>query len=147
MWAVSARSPPIKVEFERIRPSSRKGHLMKKIMIFDDEDAIRMLYELELSEEGYEVVSFGEASRCVELIREHSPNVVVMDKKMREHDGLDLLREIRRDFPVLPLVLCTAYLSQCSDENLKIVDFQAAKTSDLKDLKEKIRAALALPRC
>lgn len=44
---------------------------MKKILIFDDDEAIRMLYELELSEEAYEVITSEEASRCMELIREH----------------------------------------------------------------------------
>jgi len=120
---------------------------MNKILVFDDEEAIRMLYELELSEEGYEVICSGDASRWLELIRERSPRVVVMDKKMRSQDGLDILHKIRRYFPVLPLVLCTAHPSQCADENPRVVDFHATKTSDLKDLKEKIGAALSLPRC
>lgn len=120
---------------------------MKKILIFDDEESIRMLYEFELSEEGYDVVCSGDASQWLQLIQEHSPRVVVMDKKMGRHDGLDILREIRRYFPALPLVLCTAYAGHGYDENLRLVDFHATKTSDLKDLKEKIKAALLLPRC
>ena len=120
---------------------------MKKILVFDDEEAIRMLYELELSDEGYEIVCSGDASKWLELIREHRPRVVVMDKKMGNMDGFDILRKIRRYFPVLPLVLCTAHPSECSDENPRVVDFHATKTSDIKDLKEKIRAALSLQRC
>lgn len=120
---------------------------MKKILIFDDEEAIRMLYELELSEEGYVVVCSGDASKWLELIREHSPNVVVMDKKMGKQDGQEILHKIRRYFPVLPLVLCTAYASQDLNENPRLVDFHATKTSDLKDLKEKVKAALLLRRC
>ena len=60
---------------------------MKKILIFDDEESIRMLYDLELSEEGYEVISSGEAFQCMKLIREHSPTVVVMDKKWGNMTG------------------------------------------------------------
>lgn len=119
---------------------------MKKILVFDDEEAIRLLYELELSEDGYEVISSGDASSWLELIREHRPHVVVMDKKMGNQDGLDILHQIRRYFPVLPLVLCTAHASEDLKENPRLVDFHATKTSDLKDLKQKVKAALLLPR-
>jgi len=120
---------------------------MKKILMFDDEESIRMLYEIELSEEGYEVICSGDASRWLELILEHRPQVVVMDRKMGKQDGIDVLRDIRRYFPGLPLVLCTAYPSHDPDEDFRIVDFHATKNSDMKDLKEKVHAALKLPRC
>ena len=119
---------------------------MKKILIFDDEEAIRMLYELELSEDGYEVICSEDASRCMELIREHRPNVVVMDKKMGKHDGVDVLREIRGQFPALPLVLCTAYPSHDSEIGDQVADFYAAKSSDFEDLKLKVKAAVQLRR-
>lgn len=118
--------------------------MVKKVLIFDDEEAIRMLYEDELSDEGYDVISSGDASRCIDLIREHGPNVVVMDRKMGKHDGLEVLRKIRDRFPALPLVLCTAYSSNGPADDSGIVDFHATKTSDMKDLKEKISAAIAL---
>jgi len=117
---------------------------MKKILVFDDEEAIRMLYELELSEEGYDVITSGEAFRCMELIREHSPNVVVMDKRMGNHDGADVLREIRGQFPALPLILCTAYPSHGSQKGDMVADFYADKSSDLKDLKLKIKAVVEI---
>lgn len=119
---------------------------MQKIMIFDDEEAIRMLYEIELSEDGYEVVCSGNASQCLELIREHRPNVVVMDKKMGKHDGLEVLRKIRDNFPDLPLVLCSAYSFRGSRQDADVVDFHACKTSDMQDLKNKITSALGLRR-
>lgn len=121
-------------------------YLMNKILIFDDEEAIRMLYEIELAEDGYEVVCSEEASQCIELILEHRPNVVVMDKRMGKHDGLEVLRRIRNRFPDLPLVLCSAYASQGSRGNADVVDFHACKTSDMQDLKSKITLALGLRR-
>ncbi len=119
---------------------------MKKILIFDDEEAIRMLCELELSEEGYEVICSGEASRCVELIRKHSPSVVVMDKKMGKHDGIEILCKVRSQFPALPLVLCSAYPCGDSEKGNKVFDFYAVKSSDLEELKLKVKAAIKLRR-
>lgn len=117
---------------------------MKNILIFDDEEVIGMLYDIELSKEGYDVITSGVAFRCMELIREHRPNVVVMDNKMRKHDGVDVLREIRGQFPALPLILCTAYPSHGSEKGDMVADFYAVKSSDLKDLKLKIKAAVEI---
>jgi len=119
---------------------------MNKILVFDDEEAIWMLYELELSEDGYEVICSGEASRCMELIQKHSPSVVVMDKKMGKHDRLEILLKIRSQFPALPLVLCSAYPSHDSEKGEKMADFYAAKSSDLEELKLKVKAAIKLRR-
>lgn len=63
--------------------------------------------------------------------------MVVMDQEMGNSDGLDVLREIRKQFRAFPLVLCTAYCAQCKRQNPRIVDFHATKTLGLKDLKEK----------
>lgn len=117
---------------------------MNKILIFDDDEVIRLLYKEALSEEGYDVICSGDASRCMEMIREHSPNVVVMDEKVGRHDGVDVLRKIRGQFPALPLVLCIAYPYYGLNKNSGIVDFHVTKTSDMKDLEEKISAAIAL---
>lgn len=119
---------------------------MNKILILDDDEVIRLLYKEELSEEGYDVICSGDASRCIEMIREHRPNVVVMDEKVGRHDGVDVLRKIRGQFPALPLVLCMDYPYHGLNKNSGIVDFRVTKSSDMKDLKDKISAALGLRR-
>ena len=115
---------------------------MKKILLFDDEEAIRMLYEDELLEEGYDVISSGDASQWMELIREHCPDVVLMDRKMGKLDGLEVLHKIGDQFPGLPLILCTAYLSHVSEKDEAVAICYASKSYDLKDLKMKIKAAV-----
>ena len=52
---------------------------MSKILVVDDDAAIRMLYADELEEEGYDVITWGEAYRLMELVADESPDLIVMD--------------------------------------------------------------------
>ncbi len=115
---------------------------MKKILIVDDEEVIRILYAEELEEEGYEVVTTGSGHGLIEIIGREKPELVVLDIKMAEHDGLDLLQDIRKDFYNIPVVLCSAYSSFKGDLKSIAADYYVVKSADLSELKQKIRMAL-----
>ena len=82
---------------------------MAKILIVDDEEHIRFLYSEELTEAGYEVITADSGYKLLEKIEEEKPDLVVLDIKMVDYNGLDLLQDIRNKFYNLPVVLCTAY--------------------------------------
>jgi DNA-binding response OmpR family regulator len=115
---------------------------MKKILIVDDEEVIRMLYGEELEEEGYEVVTAGSGRGLMEMIQREKPDLVILDIKMAEHDGLDLLQEIRKDFYNIPVILCSAYSSFKGDLKSIAADYYVVKSADLSELKQKIKMAL-----
>ncbi|MBE9580052.1 MAG: response regulator [Proteobacteria bacterium] len=115
---------------------------MKKILIVDDEEVIRILYAEELEEEGYEIVTTGSGHGLIEIIGREKPDLVVLDIKMAEHDGLDLLQDIRKDFYNIPVVLCSAYSSFKGDLKSIAADYYVVKSADLSELKQKIRMAL-----
>jgi CheY-like chemotaxis protein len=115
---------------------------MKKILIVDDEEVIRMLYSEELEEEGYEVVTTGTGQGLIELMAVEKPDLVVLDIKMAEHDGLDLLQDIRKDFYNIPVILCSAYSSFKGDLKSIAADYYVVKSADLTELKQKIKMAL-----
>jgi CheY-like chemotaxis protein len=115
---------------------------MKKILIVDDEEVIRMLYGEELEEEGYEVITAGSGHGLMEKIERNKPDLVILDIKMAEHDGLDLLQEIRKDFYNIPVVLCSAYSSFKGDLKSIAADYYVVKSADLSELKQKIKMAL-----
>jgi DNA-binding response OmpR family regulator len=101
-----------------------------------------MLYEGELSDEGYDVVTCGDESRLMELIKEEHPDLVVMDMKLVKHAGVDLLQDIRNAFDDLPVILCTTYPSLRHHWKSLVADAYALKSSDLSELKLKIGEAL-----
>ena len=115
---------------------------MKKILIVDDEEVIRMLYSEELEEEGYQVVTTGTGLGLLELIEKEKPALVVLDIKMAEHDGLDLLQDIRKDYYNIPVILCSAYSSFKGDLKSIAADYYVVKSADLTELKQKIKMAL-----
>ena len=115
---------------------------MKKILIVDDEEVIRMLYGEELEEEGYKVVTAGSGHGLMEMIEREKPDLVILDIKMAEHDGLDLLQEIRKSFYNIPVILCSAYSSFKGDLKSIAADYYVVKSADLSELKQKIKMAL-----
>ena len=115
---------------------------MSKILVVDDDAAIRMLYADELEEEGYDVIECGEACGLMELIAGKKPDLVVMDIKLGAFNGLDLLREIRDRYYQLPVILCTAYPNIRPGMKTVAADYYVLKSSDLNDLKTKIKSAL-----
>ena len=90
---------------------------MAKILVVDDEEHIRFLYSEEL-------------------------DLVVLDIKMLDYNGLDLLQDIRNKFYNLPVVLCTAYDTFKEDMKSIAADYYVIKSFDLTELKSKIAMAL-----
>ncbi|MFW6147513.1 MAG: response regulator [Thermodesulfobacteriota bacterium] len=115
---------------------------MAKILVVDDEEHIRLLYAEELSEAGYEVITAANGYKLIERIEKEKPDLVVLDIKMVDYNGLDLLQEIRNKFYNLPVILCTAYDTYKEDIKAIAADFYVIKSFDLTELKKKIARAL-----
>lgn len=118
------------------------GVYMAKIMIVDDEESIRLLYSEELIGDGYEVALAEDGHQLIERIEKEKPDVVILDIKMAEYNGLDLLQFIREKFYDLPVILCSAYSMFKGDLKSIAADYYVVKSSDLSELKRKINQAL-----
>jgi AmiR/NasT family two-component response regulator len=80
-----------------------------RILIADDEALIRMGLRTMLTDAGYQVVGeAGDGRRALDLTRRLDPDLVFLDIKMPEPDGLAVAAQIMRDGP-RPIVLLTAY--------------------------------------
>jgi CheY-like chemotaxis protein len=115
---------------------------MPKIMVVDDEASIRMLYREEFEDEKYEVVEAEDGDGLLERIERESPDVIVLDIKMAAYDGLDLLQEIRQKFQDLPVIISSAYGAYKGDYKTLAADYYVVKSSDLSELKQKVKKAL-----
>lgn len=115
---------------------------MAKVLIVDDEEGIRMLYRMELEDEGYDVVTLPDGKNLMKIIKKERPDCIVLDIKMREFNGLDLLQSIRKEHYDLPVILNSAYSSYKVDLKAVAADYYVVKSSDLSELKEKLRIAL-----
>jgi len=80
---------------------------MAKILVIDDEQGIRNLLDTLLRRKGYDVVLADSGRKGLELFRREHPDVVVLDLKMPEMDGLTVLRKIHSIEPGKPVIMLT----------------------------------------
>lgn len=117
--------------------------MTKKILVVDDEAHIRTLYTEELAEEGYEVLTAEGGLNLLECIETEKPDLVVLDIKMEDYNGLDLLQDIRNKYYDLPVILCSAYDTFKDDIKSIAADHYVIKSFDLSELKTKIGELLS----
>lgn len=115
---------------------------MSKILVVDQEEQVRSLYAEALQAAGYEVVTAESGHRLLERIEEEQPELVVLDIKLDDYNGLDLLQDIRNSFYDLPVILTTAYETFKEDLKHIAADFYFVKSFDLTKLMEYINRAL-----
>ena len=115
---------------------------MARILIVDDEEHIRTLYTLELEDDGHEVLALETGKGLAEHIEGFGPDVIILDIKMVDVSGLDVLQEVRNRYYDLPVILCSAYGMYKGDIKSLAADYYVVKSSDLAELKQKIQTAL-----
>ncbi len=115
---------------------------MAKILLVDDEQYIRRLYTEELSEEGHTVFTVASGHNLLKRIDSLQPEAVVLDIKLVDYDGLELLQDIRNQHYDLPVILCTAYDTYKEDPKSIAADHYVVKSFDLSELKMAIHRAI-----
>jgi two-component system OmpR family response regulator len=113
-----------------------------KVLFIEDESALRQSYERYFSGR-YESAFAATGAEAVRQLAMHRPSVAVLDMRLPDTDGIDLLRRLRAERPDLPVVITTAYLSvepQLRVLNLSF-DGYIVKPFDLDDLARAIDQA------
>ncbi len=117
--------------------------MSKKILVVDDELHIRMLYQEEFENSGYNVVTSDGSEPILSLLDQENPDLVVLDIKLgQDKSGLDLLQETRSRDQSLPVILCTAYDSFQHDLKSIAADHYVVKSVDLTELMDKVKQIL-----
>lgn len=80
-----------------------------QVLVVDDEQNVRKVLGALLTQAGYLVASAASGTEALEQVRSQDPDLVICDLKMPGMDGLDVLREMRAEFPEIPVVLLTAH--------------------------------------
>src|SRR5215813_3258133 len=82
-----------------------------KVLVVDDEPAIREVLEMILQEWGYEVRLASDGMEAKETVESFDPDIVISDVVMPQLSGLDLLRALKAGNPARPVILVTAHAS------------------------------------
>ena len=80
---------------------------MAKVLVIDDEPNIRALLDMRLRHQGYEVLFADSGWKGLQLYHQEHPDVIVLDLRMPELDGVAVLKEIRSVDLKQPVIILT----------------------------------------
>ncbi|MBI5710006.1 MAG: sigma-54-dependent Fis family transcriptional regulator [Candidatus Eisenbacteria bacterium] len=79
------------------------------ILVVDDQDSIRHFVSKALGDEGYAVQTTGSLREARQVLEHDLPDLAIVDLKLPDGTGIDLLRELKRSQPEIPVILMTAF--------------------------------------
>lgn len=118
---------------------------MKKILIIEDENNLRQLYQTEFTEEGYEVILAKNGFEGIDLCKRENPDLVVVDIRMPGMDGLETIVHILEHDRSRPVIINSAYPQYQDNFMSWNADAFVVKSGDISALKEKVNSFLHPP--
>jgi two-component system, response regulator, stage 0 sporulation protein F len=116
---------------------------MARILVVEDEQNQRELYTMELEDEGYEVEQAANGREAVDLVKKNKYDMVILDIRMPEMDGIEALGKILSRDKKIPIIIYTAYSNYKSNFMTWTADAYVTKSSNLGELKGKIKEILS----
>ena len=92
----------------------------RRVLFIEDEPALRISYERFFRPRYAMTFASSGAEALATLAGGERPDVVVLDMRLPDTDGVDLLRRIRDTLPGLPVIITTAYVSV--EPQLRVLD-------------------------
>lgn len=118
--------------------------MSESILIVEDDPSLLLGLTMNLRREGYRVRTATDGERGLEELARERPDLVVLDLMLPGVDGLEVLRRLRADDPVLPVVVLTALGSE--RDKIRGLDLGAndyvTKPFSIAELQARVRAAL-----
>ena len=114
-----------------------------KMMLVDDEERFLSTTKKLLERKGIDVITADSGSEALDRLRGQNVHVVILDVKMPVMDGIATLREIKRQYPLVEVIMLTGHATvESAVEGLKsgATDY-LMKPTDIEDLIEKAQEA------
>ncbi len=114
----------------------------RRILLVDDEQEQRSLYEQALTEEGYLVLCASNGKEALKCLEASPFDVVILDVVMPVMDGIEALGRIVSRYKKMPIILHASDPYYHTDFMTWLADAFVVKSSDLSILKETVNALL-----
>jgi DNA-binding response OmpR family regulator len=115
---------------------------MTTILLVEDDENQRLLYEQELGLEGYEIITAADGKEGLRKVEERQPNLIIMDINMPKMDGIEAMGKTVSKHKNIPIIIYTAHSSYKDNFMSWLADAYIIKSSDLTELKNKIKELL-----
>lgn len=113
----------------------------RRVLFVEDEPALRFSYE-RFFRNRFEVVFAATGAEAMTQLDATHPDVLILDMRLPDTDGVDLLRRVRERRPEIPVFITTAYVSM--EPRLRVLDLPfngyLVKPFELRDLGDRIDA-------
>ena len=120
-------------------------HKKRTILIADDDENARLMCERGLQAAGYTTHSVASGTEALQFVaRNPLLGLIVLDVKMAPPDGIEVLRQLRAKKVGVPVILYSDYSFYKRDFDTWLADAYVMKSSDMKELKEKVKELLSL---
>lgn len=118
-----------------------------KILIVDDQFGIRILLNEVFTKEGYTTYQAANGIQALEIVKNHDPDIVLLDMKIPGMDGIEILKRMKGVNPDIRVIIMTAYgeldMIQEAKDLGAITHF--AKPFDIDEIRKTVRDHL--PDC
>ena len=116
-----------------------------RLLLVDDEKGFLKVLSNRLCRRGIETTTASSGAFALQALRQSDFHVMVLDLKMEDMDGIEVLKIVKKMAPNLPVIILTGHGSQAAARDgmaLGAFDY-LTKPCDLSDLLDKIRSATA----
>lgn len=121
---------------------------MARIMVVDDEEKLLESLGRILTNEGYEVKLVSSGEKALSLLVEFMPDVILLDVRMPEMDGLEVCRRIRNDkgdnIKSIPIIMITGYFYEKEEIEKFDADDCIEKPMEKEEILARIKCALKI---
>ncbi len=111
-------------------------------MLAEDDVVLRILFQEELQDEGYEVVAVGNGKEAIQRLEESKIDLIILDIVMPVMDGMEAMKVLEARNGNVPIILHSSFSEYRTDPRIKGAAAYIIKSSDLAELKGKIREIL-----
>ena len=117
-----------------------------KVLIVDDEDALRYSLKRALSNRSFNIYEADSGEKAIEVAQKEMPNIVLLDNRMKGMNGIEALQHLRGICPAAKIIIMTAFTTtQTTIEAMKFGAFDyIMKPFDLSKILSLVDAAASV---
>jgi len=115
-----------------------------RLLLVDDEEGFVSVLSKRMRKRGFAVSEANSGSKAIQILRKRDFDVVVLDLKMEDMDGIEVLKIFKKIYPDMAVIMLTGHGSaQAAEEGIKCGAFDyLTKPCELDELIQKIREAV-----
>ena len=116
-----------------------------RILVVDDEDALRMVLSSELSTSGYDVATASDGDEAITVIKNKPFDLILLDIKMPKVDGFEVLKFVKKNYAAVKVIMLTGFadLKNAIESKKHGAEDFVSKPYDLVDLLTTIERVLS----